>query len=113
MRGVDPGAPVRFPIIELDSCPVRAHTRDVTTTETFEIRQSNTGNAHVGIDGVPVCGAAKTWTVRRAASLEQAERYVTCSKCRKAQGWTTIAGSYASRTTHGLDSSAWGANKGR
>jgi len=58
-----------------------------------------------------VCGTvAKTVRINNLCSLEQA---VTCSKCRKLAGWKTIAGSFQNRSSRGLDSSAWGANKGR
>jgi hypothetical protein len=47
------------------------------------------------------------------ASPELAERLVTCSVCRRLMGWPAAPGSRRSRTTSGLDSSAWGANRGR
>lgn len=60
----------------------------------------------------PVCGTPakrNLVTVRVAAP----DKYVTCSKCRRLAGWPTLPGSYRARTSFGLDSSAWGANKGR
>lgn len=72
---------------------------------------AGTGNTHLANDKTLICGsAAKTARINHLASLETV---VTCSRCRKLAGWTTIPGSYQQRTTSGLDSSAWGANKGR
>lgn len=81
-------------------------------TTTHQVRQAENGNSHLAHDdGTLVCGTkARTFRVTPAAG---AEAYVTCGKCRRAAGWDVLPGSYRSRITSGLDSSAWGANKGR
>ena len=80
--------------------------------DTTHARRNAGGNTHLAhADGALVCGnVAKTVRINHLAPIENV---VTCSRCRKAAGWKTIAGSYRARTTQGLDSSAWGANKGR
>lgn len=87
---------------------------EATTPTNLTVRQGNkTGNAHLAHpDGTLLCGSTGS-TSPVKMPLAGAQSYVTCSKCRKAVGWSTIAGSYTQRTTPGLDSSAWGINRGR
>lgn len=75
-------------------------------------RRTMNGNTHLANeDKSLVCGTiASTVGLNHLCSLES---IVACSKCRKLAGWKTIAGSYQKRGSRGLDSSAWGANKGR
>lgn len=61
-------------------------------------------------DGNLVCGT-QARTVKITARNDEA--VVDCSKCRDRVGWHRAPGSLRSRTSLGLDSSAWGANKGR
>jgi len=80
---------------------------------------TTTARRSLGLDGAIhlaegeelICGTkARTTRVNHVCSLE---KIVTCSRCRKQVGWHTAKGSLRSRSTLGLDSSAWGANKGR
>ncbi len=69
------------------------------------------GTAHLAdSDGKLLCGTSGQ-TVK--TSPKNVEAFVTCSKCRDLVGWHRAPGSLRSRTSRGLDSSAWGANKGR
>ena len=81
-------------------------------TSTHKVREIVGGAAHLCDSDTPICGtpaSRKLVTVRPV----NPETYVTCSKCRRLAGWATVAGSLASRKSIGLDSSAWGANRGR
>jgi hypothetical protein len=80
--------------------------------ENLVARRNQDGNVHLANeDKSLVCGTvAKTVKINHLCSLEQV---VTCGKCRAKVGLKTIAGSFRARSSRGLDSSAWGANKGR
>jgi hypothetical protein len=75
-------------------------------------RRSQNGNTHLADENNSLaCGTPAT-TVR-VNHISPLESVVTCSRCRSLAGWRTIAGSYQKRASSGLDSSAWGANRGR
>jgi len=75
-------------------------------------RRNQAGNVHLANeDKTLICGTvASTVKINHLCSLEQV---VTCGKCRAKVGLKTISGSFQKRSSSGLDSSAWGANKGR